>query len=775
MKPLSILSGNWQPSSDFVLEHLSVPDARPLKLAGFHKGLDNAHVDVLLDPALTKAVTDLVRACIQQHLSDLSLAKGLQVSVANTVDAFSQIHQAVSLSVNQAARSSSRRELVQLYQLALTKYMLVRTDQELQVLRKDLVAGRDDAEYFSGDASLQHREHLSMLAAHQQTLRYRVCSQLLRILRKTETGEMRKLRKSIIGISWPVSEAMLFNPLLQLGGLGSEADFLANYPVLFYQLERFALVNKIVTNVLASWLPEYLEFPPIPISEDDYKSLPTRLDTGELPGYAVLEEYLRRVISPTEYKENMLSWLDNPSNLVNLLGDEKGAWPQPGPWRNAKWAGFQRGLLEQLEKALIQQGISVELYASVQMPKLARDLGYQCPLHAVYEYLADNRTRKSLLQQFRNTKAISDVNIVMTRVAQAKKDMKQVSEGYRQQALVAMLGGYARLRRDLKAGWNAYRAMNNIKLLESQEDIKLSRSNALLNEFRAAGDHSQEDNLIIGHVIIKADLRGSTRLTAKMREKNLNPAVYFSQNLFDPISVLLKKYGAGKVFIEGDAVILIIPEYAGHNENAMVAARACGLANQILDVVKRRNSENRHLGLPELELGVGIAYIDEGPTYLFDEGRRITISPAINRADRLSSSADTLHGVRQLKGASGWGVEVVMPANCVTGLSDHLAMQRYNVNGIALDAPAFSHLLSELVLKKIKASGIGGNAKEKYYVGRFPDLAGKSHWLMVREARVHVWDGDGYAELLEPGRKFYEVVSDSKILKRLRKKLSAAS
>jgi len=38
---------------------------------------------------------------------------------------------------------------------------------------------------------------------------------------------------------------------------------------------------------------------------------------------------------------------------------------------------------------------------------------------------------------------------------------------------------------------------------------------------------------------------------------------------------------------------------------------------------------------------------------------------------------------------------------------------------------------------------------------------------------VHVWNGDAYGELLEPVRKFYEVVSDSRILKRLREKLSS--
>ncbi len=772
MRNISILGSNWQPSKEFILEHLSVPQFPLLKLENFHKGMDNAHIDVYLDPALTSAVGNLVQSIIQQQLHDLSLVEGLQISESDEVNFFSETHQAVSLAVNQAARSGAKRELVQLYQLSLVKYILVRTDKELRVLREDLEADLSDTESYSGSIDLRHREHLTVLAMQHHMIRYRVCSQILRILRKIESNELRKLRKSFIGLSWPVPQSMLFNPLIQMGGLGQEESFLTNYPVLFHKSTRFLLVNKILTNELSSWLPEHLRFPPIPIYESDYKSLPTRLDTGELPGYAEVEEYLRHVISPNEFKENILSWLDTPSNLVSLLGGEKGEWPQSGPWRNVNWNNFQRALMTRLEKTLAQQGLLTELYASVQMPQLARDLGPHCPLHIVYEYLADLRTRKSLLQQLRNTKAVTDVNAVLMRVAQAKKEVTQSPDGYRQQALVAMLEGYARLRHDLKTAWHAYLAMNSIKLLENKEDINLSRSNTLLNEFLVCDSQRAEESVVIGHVIIKADLRGSTLLTTKMRDKDLNPAAYFSQNLFDPISALLEKYGASKVFIEGDAVILMIPEYAEHERNRMVVARACGMASRILAVVKRRNRKNRHLSLPELELGVGIAYIDEGPTYLFDEGRRITISPAINRADWLSSNAVTLHGIGQYKGKHGWGVEVVLPANCDAGLSGQLALQRYNVNGIELDAPAFTHLLSELVMKKVKATGIGGNARDRYYVGRFPDLSGKYHWLMLREAKVHIWTGDDYGEQLDPVQKFYEVVSDAKMLKKLRDKLS---
>jgi len=38
----------------------------------------------------------------------------------------------------------------------------------------------------------------------------------------------------------------------------------------------------------------------------------------------------------------------------------------------------------------------------------------------------------------------------------------------------------------------------------------------------------------------------------------MNPASYFSLNFYEPLTKILPRYGAEKVFIEGDAVILSI-------------------------------------------------------------------------------------------------------------------------------------------------------------------------------------------------------------------------
>ena len=92
---------------------------------------------------------------------------------------------------------------------------------------------------------------------------------------------------------------------------------------------------------------------------------------------------------------------------------------------------------------------------------------------------------------------------------------------------------------------------------------------------------------MLRHVVLKADVRDSTRLTRTMMEKGLNPASYFSLNFYDPVNKLLEKYGAQKVFLEGDAIILAILEREG--EPGLAVSRMCVLAREIIEIVRGYN------------------------------------------------------------------------------------------------------------------------------------------------------------------------------------------
>src|SRR6202008_1017893 len=127
----------------------------------------------------------------------------------------------------------------------------------------------------------------------------------------------------------------------------------------------------------------------------------------------------------------------------------------------------------------------------------------------------------------------------------------------------------------------------------------------------------------------------ASRLTRCLLQRELNPASYFSLNFYDPINKLLAKYGATKVFLEGDAIIVALLER--ENEPMLSVGRACVLAWEIVNLLREYNELLERSGLPPMEVGLGISYQDSPPLYLMDGDHRITISDAINESDRLSS------------------------------------------------------------------------------------------------------------------------------------------
>ena len=165
---------------------------------------------------------------------------------------------------------------------------------------------------------------------------------------------------------------------------------------------------------------------------------------------------------------------------------------------------------------------------------------------------------------------------------------------------------------------------------------ELSRVNGTLYEFLLQEEQVEtESDRVLRHVVLKADVRDSTRLTRTMMEKGFNPASYFSLNFYDPVNKLLEKYGAQKVFLEGDAIILTILEREG--EPLLAVSRMCVLAREIVEIVRGYNELMQRSGMPQLELGLGITLQESAPLYLMDGDHQIMISEALNESDRLSS------------------------------------------------------------------------------------------------------------------------------------------
>ncbi len=260
---------------------------------------------------------------------------------------------------------------------------------------------------------------------------------------------------------------------------------------------------------------------------------------------------------------------------------------------------------------------------------------------------------------------------------------------------------FFRYHRDINNNRILKNAMTSINLIDDEKMQVLSRGNRSLHEYLLPSERVLEERPIINHVIIKADIRGSIEINSIMRARRLNPASYFSLNFFDPISEILFDYGASKVFIEGDAIILSIFENEDTPHGWYSVARACGLAVRMLQIVQHYNVKNQENSLPILEFGIGICYSQGAPAFLYDGDSRIMISPAINLADRLSSCNKRLR-LRLNDRNQLFNVFVFKnaPRDETEEMADDLYI-RYNVNGIELTEDGFAKLGSEINLKSI--------------------------------------------------------------------------
>ncbi|MDG1026242.1 MAG: hypothetical protein P8R01_09940 [Gammaproteobacteria bacterium] len=186
---------------------------------------------------------------------------------------------------------------------------------------------------------------------------------------------------------------------------------------------------------------------------------------------------------------------------------------------------------------------------------------------------------------------------------------------------------------------------------------------------------------------------------------------------------------------QGDAIILSFLEYEQSPQEWFSEARACGYSRDLLKMVRSNNRYSTQMGLPLLELGVGICFSSAGLRYLYYEDKPIMISGAIGNADRMSGCSWFL---REAIEKSLFNIDVLRIADRESGKGEkgqHYI--RYNVNGILLDDAAFTKLKDEMPMKSVSMKLNG--KQYLFHIGQYPDASGRKKDLIIRERKVGIW------------------------------------
>jgi hypothetical protein len=706
-----------------------------ISLQGLLRGVDNLRHDVHLSPRFCDAARHHVARRIAHHAGIADLLKTPPSSrrllgSAHAAEGEDKGNPAefqrllTELLLEALARAKARECLSVdlLARLAALKFLRLELAAQFTEVLERCRASEQKAESLRLSSAVGIRERVgAMLVGKRRVLR-RNGQELFEVMREIEKQHLSRMRRSLFGDTENPSYELFLNRLLYTED-GRDDYLNAEHYVMLGNREtdadRFAVMRQIACSFLLS----------LELAGEDEAAL-----------------------------DGVLSAPENAQELV--AAGTPDAYSSRGK--------SQRAILQRWLEMLESAGVMNYVVAAYEVVPLLTEYSPIVNAQQLKNALIsrEERARVEKLIEEHGRLSPASLNSAVRRVGALRA-------GERAKMAGRFLADFMRYHRDLRRMEALHAALDSVHLVSDERVRQMSALNGMLYEFVLAEEHKPAEEKIVRHVIIKADIRDSTRLTRALSERGLNPASHFSLNFYNPVNKLLAAYNATKVFLEGDAIILALLEREG--ESGFVVSRACLLAREIHDVVRAYNDQSRGAGLPALELGIGIAYQESSPMYLMDGDTRIMISDALNESDRLSSCSRIARRILPLGGPFSVYLFQMSGGEAFNGIDDGPAL--YNVGGIQLSAAAFARLQQEISLQEQEARlpRLWDNEHARLYTGLAPLPGGSFHRLVVREGRIPAINVRDLSLADWTNLFYYEVCTNAAVYDCVQPKSSAAA
>ena len=619
------------------------------------------------------------------------------------------------------AKAAENLSVDMLARLAVIKFLRIELNAQFAQL---LERGRMMLRGYEGvrqQKALEYRERMAAFQVAKKIILRKAGQELFVTLREIEKETLARTRRSLFGDSAEAAYKLFLNPLIFTED-GRDTYLNAQHYVMLGNFDkdpdRFSNVRKVICEFMQLIHPE----------------------------------------SGATSEEGHDGWLNVPENAQEMVGIGNDDCTRAQKVRLQIWTD----LLEREE--LMEYAIASYEVVSV-LSEYSPRINPQQLKHALISRQERERVEKLIEEHGKLT--CESFYSAMARVAGCRSAERSKIAG-------RFLRDFMRYHRDLRRLEALNGALDSINLVGNQKIRDLSAMNGTLYEFLLQQEQKLNEDKILRHVIIKADVRDSSRLTRSLLERGMNPASYFSLNFYDPVNKLLPKYGAEKVFLEGDAIILALLEREG--EAGLAVSRACVLAREIIEIVRGYNQLLQRAGLPGLELGIGISFQDSAPMYLMDGEDRIMISDAINESDRLASCNKRVRkSMERLD--SPFNVYAFQIPNDADGAQapDDFIM-RYNLNGIRMSEAAFQRLQQEISLEICRSQfpQLWGNEGFRLFVGTVPIGNDIFRKIVVRTSRIPQIDPSNFSLQKWTERHYYEVCTNPVVYAALEGKAVAA-
>jgi hypothetical protein len=769
-------------------------------------GVDNIHHDVFLSPRFVQAAREYLFDLIRQSTS-ATYFSGIELRTTKGPDsaAFRKLLSELLQSSLTQSKYQKNIEIDLVFRLSLLKFLTLEMgNQFANLIHEGKEWIRQRGEHFERSQQAHViKARLSELQSARRGVIRRVGQQVAQIVADVEDAVISKTRRALFGEDFAPFYELCKNRLIFLDGMKDDVFFLENYVLLGNYArdpDRFEAMDAL--------FQEFLREAGITLSHDPSHTEAIQAHTALLESVQVirndiagLEEQRENTRKRLERGEGFFTKFLNsgdPADLKASLNDtelrlkhQECKLEELGPQIDSArqkldffvkdHAGKLGAYLNDPENAkrLFDAGSATEAEAPMRARLLSRLLDRLEQHEILYHVLAGYEIRPIAsdycppvhLQQLRKAlvsrEELKQVEQVIKQVPAKKLSLKVVEElskkirRYSREELQAFVlrfaGDFLRLRRDLRDAEHLTTCMERINLVNTEKARELSRLNNRLYECVLPDEAKPQQDNVVSHVIIKSDVRGSTRMTQDLLSRGLNPASHFSLNLHEPVKKLLDRYSAKKVFIEGDAIILAIFETEATIAYARPVAKACILSRQILAVCNSYNERASTSDLPTLELGLGVAFQGSAPTYWTDGDSRIMISKALNLSDRLSGCAKL---AKRMLANQKSHFSVFQFLNTMEGASPEELdefLVRYNHNGIELNEEGFQKLSEEISLDSIetKLEMPWGKQNVTLYYGEVP-LGESVELLVLRKAFARQLLPDGKVGGATP-HPYYEV------------------
>ncbi|MGB7848706.1 MAG: hypothetical protein WBL63_24055 [Candidatus Acidiferrum sp.] len=719
-----------------------------LPLSSLAIGVDNIHHDVFLSPKFVQVARDYLFDLIRQNASSTYLS-GIEFRSNKPVDSstFRKVLADLLRNSVTTAKHEKNMEIDLLFRLAILKFLTSELQNQFaNVILDGKEYIRKRGEYFerSQQAHVIKARLSEMQSARRDVLRL-IGQNVAQILIDIEESVIVKSRRALFGEEFTPYYDMLKNRLIFLDGGKDDFYFLEHYVLLGNYArdpDRFEAMDVLFQEFLAdAGVEPPQELPTAKVSES-LRALSTEAETvrAELAPLEEQRESLRKklvrgdgllnkFLSPGDPAELRASFgevekrikalqakldelapqldrakqqadfanKDHQGRLGNYLNEPENARHlfDHSAGDDAERSARAR-LLAQLANRLEERELTVHILASYEIRPIASDFCPPVHLQQLRKALVSKEESRRVEQLLKQVPA---KRLSMKPIEELTKKIRRYSRDETQSMVLKFATDFMRLRRDLRDAEHVAACMERVNLVTAEKVRELSRMNNKLYECLLREEARPENDKVVSHVIIKADVRGSTKMTQDLLAKGLSPASHFSLNLHEPVKRLLDRYSAKKVFIEGDAIVLAIFETEASRAYARPVAKACALSKQILSVCNSYNDQAVSTQLPPLEIGIGVAFQGSAPTYWTDGESRIMISKALNLSDRLSGCAKLAKRMlaRQKTMFSIFQFLTAMEGASAEELDEFLV--RYNMNGIELNEEGFEKLSEEISLE----------------------------------------------------------------------------